>query len=150
MTSDRSPNQSDYSITPATTAQPSIASHESIIPLSNNHPSTQSLSQNYSAVPTSDIAIPDLIPTKAVYSSQVSLSPTEHVSNSLTDEKPYRLLNSNAILEHQCPPIPQKHRRYKITVLHSDVLSDTSSNNGKTAREVIFTISFLTGFICFI
>jgi hypothetical protein len=93
MNSGRSPNESEYGITPGQ------SSHENLDLRSNNNPS-----------------------------NMVSTSSIEHASENSSDTKPYLSLNSNAIIGHQRSSIPIKHRRYKITVMHSDVPSDTSSH----------------------
>jgi len=155
MHSGQTPNDSEYSITPATTGRPSIASHESILLPSNNNPSTRSLSQNHSAVPTSKIINCDLVATKSFHSrlntDKIFPSLIEHVTDSPRDTKSHILINSNAITEHQCPSIPMKHRRYRITLMHTDELSDTSSNQCRTAMEVIFAnFFFVIDFVYFI
>ncbi len=60
--------------------------------------------------------------------STQSLSPN-HIA-ATTSEKLHLPMNSNAIIgqQQQRPSIPIKHRRYRITVMHSDVPPDTSSH----------------------
>jgi hypothetical protein len=143
MNSGRTPNDSEYSMTPVTPARQSITSHKSIVLPPNNNPSSQSLSQNYSTRSTSKIINCDLQSNI----NKVSSSLMEHASESPSDTKPHVSINSNAMIGHQCPSVPLKHRRYKITVIHSDELLDIPSNKCKTTMEVICSISFVRDFI---
>jgi len=145
MNSGQTPNDSEYSITPVTPGRQSIASHESILLLSNNDSSKQSLSQNHSAIPTSNIINRDLVSTTSFHSrsniEKISSNWIEHVNESPRDTKPHILINSNPIT---------KHRRYRITILHTEPLLDVPSNNSTTAMEVRFVISIVINFVCFI
>jgi len=60
------------------------------------------------------------------------------VNESQRDTKPHILINSNAITKHQCPSIPIKDRRHRITVLRTESLLDIPSNNYTTKKTVRF------------
>jgi hypothetical protein len=118
INSGRSPNESEYSITPAITGQLSIASHENLDLRLNKNLSTQSLSPNHIAATTFEIVHRDMVP----------MSSMKQISDDSSDEKPHLSMNSNAIIGQQRPSIPIKRRRYRITVIHNDVPPDTSSH----------------------
>jgi len=147
MNSGRSPNDSERSGTPLTSGQRSITSHENIRLLSNQDPSTQPLSQSHSAVPSSKIVTGDLVHKMSFHSQsnidKVTLNSIKYIGENPSDIRQY---NSNAITEYQSSSSPIKHRRYRITVIHSD--EPTSQYRTKT--EVIFSVSLVKNVVYFI
>jgi len=88
INSGRSPNESEYSITPAITGQLSIASHENLDLRLNKNLSTQSLSPNHIAATTSEIVHRDMVP----------MSSMKQINDDSSDGKPHLSMNSNAII----------------------------------------------------
>lgn len=111
----------------------SIASHESLPRLPNNHPSKQSLPQNDSGTSISELVNQELTSPKNVYSR----SNLEQINEDSSDTKLYSSINTNAVVGNHCPPVPAKQRRYTITVTHSDVLSNSSSENNFITTKVL-------------
>ncbi|CAF3800448.1 unnamed protein product, partial [Adineta steineri] len=117
---DRSPNSSQISNTPLTSGQ---TSHETIHLLSNNNSSTGSISK----INTEDV------------NDKMSLHSQSHMdkvtsSNSI---KQHQSINLNATNEYQYCVSPKKHRRYKITVMHSDEPLNISSNQCQTTTKSV-------------
>jgi hypothetical protein len=143
MNSGRSPNDSERSGTPLTSGQRSITSHENIRLLPNQDSSTQS----HSAVPSSKIVTGDLVHKMSFHSQsnidKVTLNSITYIGENPSDIRQY---NSNAITEHQSSSSPIKHRRYRITVIHSD----EPSSQCRTKMEVIFSVSLVTNVVYFI
>ncbi|CAF0769866.1 unnamed protein product [Adineta steineri] len=117
---DRSPNSSQISNTPLTSGQ---TSHETIHLLSNNNSSTGSITK----INTEDV------------NDKMSLHSQSHMdkvtsSNSI---KQHQSINLNATNEYQHCISPKKHRRYKITVMHSDEPLNISSNQCQTTTKSV-------------
>jgi hypothetical protein len=124
MNSDRSPNDSQNSVTPITTGRQSVVSHESVLLPSNNNSSTQSLSRNHSSISTSRIITSQSIENK------VDQNLVEKVNTSPSVKREHILINSQ-----QRSSVPIKNRRYKITVMHSDEPLQISSNESTTKTQ---------------
>jgi hypothetical protein len=131
MNSGQSPNDSEVSASPG---QQSI-----ILPFDNN-PSTQSLSQNHSAISSSD----NLLGKRSFHSrlnkDKANSTSMEYINEIPINAKQHRSINLNAITEH---------RQYKITVLHSDEALELASNKCKIVTEVILSNSLLTTYWMF-
>jgi len=144
VNSGQTQNDSEYSITPVTSGRQSIASHETVILPSNNDSSKQSLSQNHSAIPSPNTINRDLVSMQSFHSrsniEKISSNSIKHVNESPRDTKPHISINSNPIT---------KHRRYRITILHTEPLLDMPSNDCTTATKVIFAISIVIDFCMF-
>jgi S-adenosylhomocysteine hydrolase len=135
MHSGRSPNDSEVSDTPLKSGQQSVTSHENIRVLSSNDSSTQ----NHSAVPVSKITTRGLVQKTSFHSQYTSERPS--------DIRQYKSISSNAIIDHQSSLTSKKHRRYRITVLHTDESLDIPSSQCTTTTEVIFSVSLTTNVV---
>ena len=137
MNSEHSSNDSEHS--------PTLDQQSIILPFDNN-PSTQSLSQNHSAVSTSY----NLIYKKSsqINMNKVNLNSIEHINERPVDAKQHRSINSNAMTEHRVSFAPRKNRQYKITIMHSDdrsiryIFRQMQDSN----RSNTFSISVMTNF----
>ena len=142
MNEDNDPNPPD-SNHGVITNRDSIASHESLPRLPNNHPSKQSLSENYSGTSISELVNQESTSTKNVYSR----SNLEQINEDSSDTKLYSSINTNAVVGNHYPLVPAKRRRYTITVTHSDAFSNSSSDNNSITTKVLFSFSLRKFFV---
>ncbi|UJR22823.1 hypothetical protein I4U23_025853 [Adineta vaga] len=124
---DRSPNDSEISSTPLTSGQQSVASHDTLPLLSNKASSTQSFSQNQS--------IGFIIHKTSVYSQTDITKFPFRSAKQIAERSPHIRQNQSTNDKYQRPTTAKKPRRYKITIVHSDELSCSSSNQCETRTE---------------
>ncbi|CAF3690242.1 unnamed protein product [Rotaria sordida] len=139
MNSIQSQNDLEYNSIPVIIDQQSIINQEKILSSTNNNSLIQSFSQNHSSIAKSKIVSHHLVPKKSSQFQsnidKINVNSIEHINKHSSVIRQNLSINSNAINEHQCSSTPMKHRRYKITVMHSDEPLDIPSNHVKTSTE---------------
>ncbi|CAF4041351.1 unnamed protein product [Rotaria sp. Silwood2] len=148
MNSGQSPNDSEYNTLPVTTDQQSITGQDKILSSTNNNRLIQSFSQNHSSIRKSKIVSHDHSHEKYFHfqsnMDKANANSIEHMNKNPSATRQHVSINSNAVNEYQSSSASMKHRRYKITVMHTDESLDVPSNQYKTSTEVIFTIFFFS------